>query len=84
MEDIIPVLIVVVLLLDVAELRAEFDLMIDYISFENREMEAEKRLLINFSVKRNRPRNPITTSHATGNLPTDRTASTTHQIICIE
>ena len=49
MEDIIPVLIIVVLFLEVAQLRSELDLMLDFISFEPNEMEAEKRLLINLS-----------------------------------
>jgi hypothetical protein len=50
MEDIIPVLIIVILLLEVGSLRSEFDTMLDFISFDPNEMEAEKRLLINLSV----------------------------------
>lgn len=49
MEDIIPVLIIVVLFLEVAQLRSELDIMLDFANFETNEMEAEKRLLINLS-----------------------------------
>ena len=34
MEDIIPVLIIIVLLLEVGELRSELDTMVDFISFD--------------------------------------------------
>jgi len=34
MEDIIPVLIIVVLFLEVAELRSELDIMLDFINFD--------------------------------------------------
>lgn len=50
MEDIIPVLIVVVLFLEIGGLRSEFDIMLDFINYDPNEMEAEKRLLINLSV----------------------------------
>ena len=66
MEDIIPVLIVVVLFLEVGQLRSEFDIMIDFINCNPDEMEAEKRLLINLSVSLSSYRNPTTMSIATG------------------
>jgi hypothetical protein len=50
MEDIIPVLIVVVLFLEIGELRSELDIMMDFVNFDPNEMEAEKRLLLNISV----------------------------------
>lgn len=34
MEDIIPVLIIVVLMLEVGQLRSELDIMVDFISFD--------------------------------------------------
>lgn len=34
MEDIIPVLIIVVLMLEIGELRSELDIMVDFISFD--------------------------------------------------
>ncbi len=51
MEDIIPVLILVVLLVNVENLRTELDLMGDFIESDPYEMESEKRLYINLSVK---------------------------------
>ena len=38
MEDIIPVLIVVILFLDVGELRSELDIMADFVSLDPTEM----------------------------------------------
>lgn len=51
MEDIIPVLIIVILMLEVGSLRSELDIMVDFISYDPNEMEAEKRLMINISVR---------------------------------
>jgi hypothetical protein len=71
MEDIIPVLIIIILMLEVGSLRSEFDIMVDFISFDPNEMEAEKRLLINLSVPFFLFRNRITTSLETGHLKND-------------
>lgn len=71
MEDIIPVLIVIILLVSVGNLRAELDIMLDFIASDPEEMEAEKRLLINLSVPPQQYRNPITTSSETGNSHTN-------------
>ena len=40
MEDIIPVLIIVVLMLEVGSLRSELDIMLDFIANDPGEMEA--------------------------------------------
>jgi hypothetical protein len=66
MEDIIPVLIVIVLFLEVGGLRSEFDIMLDFINYDPNEMEAEKRLLINLSVIYRLYRNLTTISTETG------------------
>lgn len=40
MEDIIPVMIVVVLFLEIGGLRSEFDIMMDFVNYDPNEMEA--------------------------------------------
>ena len=50
MEDIIPVFIVVVLFTSLDNLRCDLDMMIDYTQTASEDFEAEKRLLVNFSV----------------------------------
>lgn len=71
MEDIIPVLIIVVLMLEIGGLRSELDIMVDFISYDPNEMEAEKRLLINISVMDELCRNRTTTSSGIGLLRND-------------
>lgn len=51
MEDIIPVFIIIVLYTDVQYLRSELNLMIDYIHGTDEDFEAEKRMLVNLSVR---------------------------------
>jgi hypothetical protein len=49
-EDILPITILVVLLSDIKNLRAELEIMSDFMSFEPNEHESEKRLLTNLTV----------------------------------
>ena len=48
-EDILPITILVVLLSDIKNLRAELEIMSDFMSFEPNEHESEKRLLTNLT-----------------------------------
>lgn len=50
MEDIIPIFIFVILMSDISDIKAEFDMIIDFIEFDNCDLESEKRLMLNFSV----------------------------------
>jgi hypothetical protein len=50
MEDIIPIFIIVILLCEVKELKAQLDLIVDFIEFDNCDLESERRLLLNLTV----------------------------------
>ena len=51
MEDIIPSLILIILLCSVENIKEELDLMVDFIGFDPCDLEGERRLLVNMSVK---------------------------------
>jgi hypothetical protein len=50
MEDIIPVLIVLILLAEMQGLKGELQMVLDWIEADPGEMDAEKRLIINLNV----------------------------------
>ena len=50
MEDIIPIFILVLLMSEIPNLKAQLDLVIDFIEYDQCDLESEKRLLLNFSV----------------------------------
>lgn len=50
MEDIIPVLIMVILMTEVEGLKGELQMILDWIEADPGEMDAEKRLVINLNV----------------------------------
>lgn len=66
MEDIIPIFIVVLLLGEVPEVKAQLDMIVDFIEFDTCDLESERRLLLNLSVPLSPHRNPSTSSTATG------------------
>ena len=49
MEDIIPIFIFVLLLCDIPAVKSELDFITDFIEFDLCDLEAEKRLLVNFT-----------------------------------
>lgn len=51
MEEIIPVLIVVILFTEMSTLKAELQMTLDWIEADPGEMEAERRLLVNLTVR---------------------------------
>lgn len=66
MEDIIPIFILVLLLGEVPEVKAQLDMIVDFIEFDSCDLESERRLLLNLSVKPPSCRSPLTSSTATG------------------
>ena len=50
MEDIIPIFIIVILLCEVGELKPQLDSIVDFIEFDNCDLESERRLLLNLTV----------------------------------
>ena len=66
MEDIIPIFIVVLLLAEVPEVKAQLDMIVDFIEFDTCDLESERRLLLNLSVRLPPRRSPSTSSTATG------------------
>lgn len=51
MEDILPVLILVLLLCGVKDLKNEIGVMVDFVGFDPCDLEAERRLLVNIAVR---------------------------------
>lgn len=66
MEDIIPILIIVLLLSDLPDLKAHLDMIVDFIEFDNCDLESERRLLLNLSVLLILQRNPSISCTAIG------------------
>lgn len=66
MEDIIPIFILVLLLGEVPEVKAQLDMIVDFIEFDSCDLESERRLLLNFSVSCPSCRNPSISSTVTG------------------
>jgi hypothetical protein len=50
MEDIIPLLILIIIISDIDKIKNELDVMVDFIGFDPCDLEAERRLLVNMSV----------------------------------
>jgi hypothetical protein len=66
MEDIIPIFILVLLLGEVPEVKAQLDMIVDFIEFDSCDLESERRLLLNLSVPSSPCRSPSTSFIATG------------------
>lgn len=64
----LPITILMVLLSDIRHLRAELEVMNDFMSFEPNEHESEKRLLTNLTVRPVLFRNPTTLFAGIGKL----------------
>jgi hypothetical protein len=73
MEDIIPLLILLILISDIDKIKNELDLMVDFIGFDPCDLESERRLLVNMSVNCTGCRSPSTTSHGIGKYSEGRT-----------
>lgn len=71
MEDILPVLILVLLLSGIPHLKSEIGVMVDFLGFDPCDLEAERRLLVNLSVPLPARRSPTITFAATGKSPSD-------------
>jgi hypothetical protein len=50
MEDIIPIFIIVILLSELPEVKCQLDMIVDFIEYDNCDLESERRLLLNLSV----------------------------------
>ena len=61
MEDIIPTFILVLLISEIPDLKAQLDLIIDFIEYDTCDLESERRLLLNLSVSIILLRNLLTT-----------------------
>lgn len=66
MEDIIPIFILVLLLGEVPEVKAQLDMIVDFIEFDSCDLESERRLLLNLSVSSISCRSPSTSYTVTG------------------
>jgi hypothetical protein len=66
MEDIIPIFILVLLLGEVPEVKAQLDMIVDFIEFDSCDLESERRLLLNLSVTSLSCRSLSTSSTGTG------------------
>lgn len=51
MEEIIPIFITVLLLSEIPQLKAQLEVISDFIEFDNCDLESERRLLLNLSVR---------------------------------
>lgn len=51
MEDIIPILILMILMVqNIEDIKEELDMMVDFIGFDPCDLEGERRLLVNLTV----------------------------------
>jgi hypothetical protein len=66
MEDIIPLLIFIILQSGITSIKNELDFMVDFIGFDPCDLESERRLLVNMSVRSSLFRNLSTTFPGTG------------------
>jgi hypothetical protein len=66
MEDIIPLLILIIIISDIDKIKNELDLMVDFIGYDPCDLESERRLLVNMSVSLRLRRSPSTISQGIG------------------